>query len=594
MKKAVVFSAGIILLIMANALFAQEAAQVGVVSYQEGTCDITHIEQSPFSAREQEPVYAGDRLRTKSYSKLEITFNDKSVVKAAPGTCLTIAEYSINNDKTRQGARIQLTRGKIETIVSKTKTSDTFVIDTPNAKGSVKGSDVFVSYQAGKTNVLVNSGTILVSNFSLPKDVIEVTGGDSTTVSFNEAPTQVRPFFNTEQKLFRRDVERSLIKKFTTAEGAVNINGKLVEVIGDVSILKKGTTEWKKAVKGDIVSEGDNLKTDKDATAVVCLDNGNMIYCQSGTELGVETLNYDQNNFESSNGSLKFVVGGGVAQQSTGQVATVQVRTPTAVCGVRGTVMYVNTQEGSTRSFFEGGDGFMTSTISGETADIVAGQNATIDVSGVISAPVYTSNEQREGLDQTWVMPVVDNYATKTESSPINTGPIIQPMQFSDATQKDPMKMLIKPFNVFTYGDVINQNPPPPPPPPPIYSINLVKNPAGSNPAFTTANMFLDLFSDHTFKADVNGTWTPGMPANWTLVFENLPAQSSNNDDVSVFNGNQWSDNSDGPWNADVSGVVLGTYPDKSLSGTASGTYTGSGGPPDTFQGIAEGTWNDI
>ena len=114
MRKIIMAVTIFFVLALHNLLYAQLPEPIGTITFVEGICDIVRNNQEPALAGEKEPMYVNDRVRTKSYSKLEITFADKSVLRLAPESCAIIEEYNLNGQKRREHSRIQLTRGKIE------------------------------------------------------------------------------------------------------------------------------------------------------------------------------------------------------------------------------------------------------------------------------------------------------------------------------------------------------------------------------------------------------------------------------------------------------------------------------------------------
>jgi len=232
-----------LLIALFSRAYAQAPIPIGTITFIEGISDIVRNNQEPFFVGESQPIYVNDRIRTKSYSKIEITFADKSVLKLAPSSCVSIEEYRLNDKKIRELAHISLTRGKIETIVSKTGAADTFLIDTPNAKGAVKGSDIFISYLGGRTGVFAHEGAISVLNPSSPDMKTHVTKGNCVFVPFNEVPGEVRLARDAEMTYFKRSVEPEYVKKWIPSKGSTQMNAVLVLISGDVRFYKKGASD---------------------------------------------------------------------------------------------------------------------------------------------------------------------------------------------------------------------------------------------------------------------------------------------------------------------------------------------------------------
>lgn len=237
-----IFLFSLILILTPIFSFAQEQS-IGVITSLEGVADISHDGQEAVMISQEQLVYLNDRIRTKNYSKVELTLNDKSVIKLAASSCVSIEEFKLLHNKVRDFCRVKLTRGKIETIVSKTGAPDTFVIDTPNASGSVKGSDIFVSFIAGRTGVFVQEGGISVMNSALADVKMNVTKGNCAFIPFEKVPSDLRPTMDVEMAIHKKDVEKSLIKKWVPSQGAAKMVCNIASISGTVRIFKKNATD---------------------------------------------------------------------------------------------------------------------------------------------------------------------------------------------------------------------------------------------------------------------------------------------------------------------------------------------------------------
>jgi hypothetical protein len=590
MRKIIGWSSLLCVLALYNSVSAATPVSIGTITFIEGVSDIARDNQEPVLISEQAPVYILDRIRTKSYSKAEVTLNDKSVIKLAPNTCISLEEFKVADNQKREFARVKLTRGKIETIVSKTGAPDTFVIDTPNAKGSVKGSDIFVSYMAGRTGVFVKDGAISVLNSALPYLKTHVAKGDCAFVSFDEAPGQARPTLDIEMSKHKKDVERALVRKLLPVKASGQMNGVIVSLAGEVRIYKKNASDWSQVKQNDIISEGDKLQTADDARAEVRLGNGNVLLVQSGTELSFSALRYDsasgnyQNEITLAKGRVSGVVGKITA------ASTFQIKTSTAVCGVRGTFIEVvapvptaQAPAPTTQVFFEGGNGVVTSTATGQTQEVSAGQNVNVDSLGAVSTPMATSAEQRSVMVGTWAtIATVDSYATSPgtagaggDLSGTNT-PIDNPGIIPGLPPKPPDDILPKPPDI---------NPP--------QTASVIYGTTCNSVSFSSGYVIgldsaLNMYSDGTWQATItNGQYNGVGSSAWAITVDNS---------VDYFDASGSSLDNDNTWSATVTGSIYGTDPHKTLAGTASGTTVEDPVLPNqgTFSGTASGTWTDM
>ncbi len=393
----------ITIFVFIHSLSNADVREAGRVSYLEGRADIVRSAKGEATfLKDSDLVYVGDCIRTKSHSKVAIAFRDGSVVRLAPGTRIEVSEYELDGKDKRQDAKIKITRGKIRAIVAKASKADSFTIVTPNAAGTVKGSDIFVYYQAGKTGVLVTEGHMSILNQALPEKKEEVIEGDCALVPFKNPPAQIRPYYDSELSRYKKDTEPTVTAIKMLAKDATKMYGTITVMSGGVRVQTSGESDWHYARLNEVVSEGSKVQTSVDGRVEIRLDNGNILSLQPDSEIVLKILRRDpktgdyENSFESSTGKIKAVV------EKLGKNSTFQVKTPTAMCGVRGTVMYLDVQPTATAAYYEGGYGEVTNTISGQSTMVEAGQNSVADNTGTVSAPAYTTNEQRLNMDEAW------------------------------------------------------------------------------------------------------------------------------------------------------------------------------------------------
>jgi len=75
-----------------------------------------------------------------------------------------------------------------------------FKIETPNAKGSVKGSDIFTYFQGGNSGMLVTEGTLLVFNPAHAETVLKIPAGNAVLVPLDGLPKGPREYLDMEKK----------------------------------------------------------------------------------------------------------------------------------------------------------------------------------------------------------------------------------------------------------------------------------------------------------------------------------------------------------------------------------------------------------
>ena len=388
-------------LVQAEAL----AREVGQITSTEGRVDIKRgNSEEAVRLKEDQAVQVGDVIRTKTGSRTEITFSDKTIIRIAPDSRVCIERYDLDENGNRETANLRLFRGKMRAIVSKSGPSESFNILTPGAKGTAKGTDIFAFYQADSTGFLVKEGKLDVLNQAFPDEVKEIRKGDIVSIPLTEVPTEGRPFMDAELSLHENDTTPTFVSKLDTrSRGVKELRGKIETMNGDVKVINKGQEKSHGARKGEMLEEGDRVETGENSKAKIVLENGNILFMQPDTEIQFITLRqnlktgeYD-NLFESKYGKIKAVV------EKLGKKSTFKVKTPSAVCGVRGTVMYLDIQQvGPTTALFEGGAGDITSLSTGDMQAVGSGQHSNIDIMGNISSPMAAGIMDRMEMQDAW------------------------------------------------------------------------------------------------------------------------------------------------------------------------------------------------
>ena len=377
------------------------AEQIGTVTYVEGRVDVfRNNSETAAPIRANETISVGDAIRTKSNSKVEISFNDKSILRLAESTKVKVEAYKLTKDNYRETATIKLDRGKARAVIAKMKDSADFVISTPNAEGKITGSDVFAYYKAGNSSMLVSEGVLSVINPIYPHHEVIVPSGKVVLVPQQDVPGAPRSYLEFEKKIHEEDtyVPELVVKK---GRGTI-IRGAVSKVSGDVKITKKGKSIAHNATINKTILECDKIVTGENGSIQIIFDNGNSINLKPNTEIIVIKLVIDpetgqyENSFEAGMGKIMARI------ENLKGDSTFIVKTPTSTCGARGTIMHLEILENFTKVFYEGGEGFITSLISGITQLVGAGQNSSSDNIGNVSNPIYTSNEERQSTGAGW------------------------------------------------------------------------------------------------------------------------------------------------------------------------------------------------
>lgn len=175
---------------------------------------------------------------------------------------------------------------------------------------------------------------------------------------------------------------------FAQAAGSndiIQMKATITKLMGEVLITPAGSTTAHQAKLGEVLGTGDKIETKK-CTMEITLTNGNVIDLKPHSRLILTnlTLNYKTNEYENlmtcDYGQLGAKVG-----KMQGK-SKFQVRTPTAICGVRGTTFYIMVSPtGETRVFVADGTVDMTNTDTGNTFVVVADMAALSSLDGTFT-----------------------------------------------------------------------------------------------------------------------------------------------------------------------------------------------------------------
>jgi len=376
------------------------AGEVGKITYTEGRVErLSPDSGAAMPLSENDSVSVGDSIRTKSNAKAEITFNDKTVVRVAQNSKVDIKDYQLDAENKRKTATIEIERGKARSIIAKMPDKADFIITTPNARGTVRGSDVIAFYQAGNSGMLVNEGKLNIMSLSHPESSLDITPGNSVVVPLEDLPKGPRPYLEIEKKLHEQDTN---IPVTIRKEKSSVIKAVIAKMSGDVKVTKKGSISASAASVNDILGDGDKIETGTDGIVELKFDNGNALNMKPGSNLTITKLAMDlstgeyENLFESTAGKIRARIEGLKGK------SRFEIKTPTAVSGARGTIMYLEITPTTMRVFFEGGNGSLNNIISGLQKAVAAGENAYADNGGNISDPQPTSDVDRETFGEGW------------------------------------------------------------------------------------------------------------------------------------------------------------------------------------------------
>jgi len=183
---------------------------------------------------------------------------------------------------------------------------------------------------------------------------------------------------------------------------AAGMTARITAVSGAVKIRRVKALFWENAAAGREVAEGDSIKTGKDGQVKIAFADGNVLYIKKESLVIVEALSRDAKTkkvdavFKTTKARLKAQI------DNSGSLKKFEIRTPVVVCGVRGTVLYLNARPGFADVFVERGNVFLRSPVSGQERELPPGMATKADKSGNITEPEPPTPEELAEMQEGW------------------------------------------------------------------------------------------------------------------------------------------------------------------------------------------------
>jgi len=167
MRKAYIVLIPLIVL----SLYCKKKAPIereGVVNFLAGTVHI--IEGSnKIAAKVGDVIKKGMRIETGDKSFADIYF-DENAIKILENSVVNIAELEVNAQEGSESSRFYVDKGRLfSKIVKKLSKNDSFIVATPTASASVRGTEFLVAEEKGKGLVACLNGRVEVKNEASPE-----------------------------------------------------------------------------------------------------------------------------------------------------------------------------------------------------------------------------------------------------------------------------------------------------------------------------------------------------------------------------------------------------------------------------------------
>lgn len=184
------------------------------------------------------------------------------------------------------------------------------------------------------------------------------------------------------------------------AQAAAGAVGCVYDLDGAVTVQKAGAADWRPAAKGIPVSEGDKLRTGAKAWCEILFKEGTYVKMEENSETGADELKVSPAERSFSFSLLKGKVLWMAAKLKWKAASRFSVRTPSAVCAVRGTdfTLLVSTSGATSVGLFEGKVALSSGTVEKEllAGGEAAASGGEIAVQGRLSALMKAEQRRYE------------------------------------------------------------------------------------------------------------------------------------------------------------------------------------------------------
>jgi hypothetical protein len=190
---------------------------------------------------------------------------------------------------------------------------------------------------------------------------------------------------------------------------------KLASMTGNVMVKIDPAAEWMKAEVGQTLNQKDSIKTDSDASAILEFPDKSSLSLNKNTEISIEELVWDsvqqKVGVKMTKGELRTVI------DKVSKPSQFRIKTPTAICGARGTVFYVVVDGNDTRVFVTEGSIDFSNIGSGDTFVVVEGMTSLSTATG-IETPRELTGDERQAVVDAWTALTSSDDTGSPDSTP--------------------------------------------------------------------------------------------------------------------------------------------------------------------------------
>jgi len=189
-RPAVGLVALLLALLWAEPMLAQSVRAIGSVSELVGDCVVSRYGANQAQALTVgAELYEGDSVRTAEGARLKLAFIDGSVVQLGEGTDLALDWFLYAPEEQTQNVLLRATAGIFRVIAELVLPRSAFVVQTPTAAASVRGTDWITEAAPGASAIVVLEGNVGVQNVDPSvAGAVVLDPGEGTTVEAELAP----------------------------------------------------------------------------------------------------------------------------------------------------------------------------------------------------------------------------------------------------------------------------------------------------------------------------------------------------------------------------------------------------------------------
>jgi hypothetical protein len=197
-----------LLVIFVRSDFAKPKAEdysIAYINEYDGQCEVKRRGETISEAVGDiyVPLYEGDAVITDEDSRMEVVFDDSTIVKLDPNSRLVIKNLKrVNTAKTV----LELIKGRIFGIVKKLMNKEEFTVRTKLAMAAIKGTELVVE-TGDQDKVGVYEGAVAVSHVDMSGNVLNtvIVNKNNETVleKYLHGPQQVRVLSSNFTKRYR-------------------------------------------------------------------------------------------------------------------------------------------------------------------------------------------------------------------------------------------------------------------------------------------------------------------------------------------------------------------------------------------------------